>query len=180
VERRVPQGDTLPRYICNACNAIHYSNPKIVVGSIPEWEDEILLCRRAIQPRHGLWTLPAGFLENDETTIEGAARETLEEASARVQITDLYALFNLPHINQVYLMFRAKLLDVDFSPGAESLEVALYRESGVPWDSIAFPVIEQTLRLYFDDRKKGEFGMHTGDIIRLPGEKRAYQTRMHK
>lgn len=179
LERRIPDGDSLPRYVCPACGAIHYTNPKLVVGCIPQWEDRILLCRRAIEPRKGLWTLPAGFLEDHETTLEGAARETLEEASARVEVTELYALFNLPHVNQVYLMFRARLLDLDYGPGPESLEVALYDEGGIPWGDIAFPVIEQTLRLYFADRRTGRFRLHIGDIRRLPGEPRRYETRLH-
>lgn len=179
LERRIPDGDSLPRYVCPACGAIHYTNPKLVVGCIPQWEDRILLCRRAIEPRKGLWTLPAGFLEDHETTLEGAARETLEEASARVEVTELYALFNLPHVNQVYLMFRARLLDLDYGPGPESLEVALYDEGGIPWGDIAFPVIEQTLRLYFADRRTGRFRLHIGNIRRLPGEPRRYETRLH-
>lgn len=180
VEQRVPDGDHLPRHICDQCGTIHYSNPKVVVGCIPQWEDRILLCRRAIEPRHGLWTLPAGFLENDETTIEGAMRETLEEASARVKVKDLYTLFNLPHVNQIYVMFLGDLLDLDYGPGPESLEVDLYREDQIPWEQIAFPVVEQTLRLFFEDRRRGRFGVHTGDIRRLPGEKRVYDVRMLK
>ncbi len=179
LERRIPAGDSLPRYVCPACGTIHYTNPKVVVGCIPQWEDRILLCRRAIQPRRGLWTLPAGFLEDHETTLEGAARETLEEASARVEVADLYALFNLPHVNQVYLMFRARLLDLDYGPGPESLEVRLYEEREIPWQEIAFPVIEETLRLYFADRRSGCFPLHIGDIRRQPGEGRRYETRLH-
>ena len=122
VSSRIPDGDTLPRYVCDSCHTIHYQNPKMVVGCIPEWEDKILLCRRAIEPRHGLWTVPAGFMENGETTDQGALRETLEEANARVEIGSLYALYNIPHINQVYILFRARLLDLDFKAGAETLE----------------------------------------------------------
>jgi len=175
---RIPQGDTLPRYVCHRCHTIHYTNPKIVVGCIPEWEDKILLCRRAIEPRSGLWTLPAGFMENDETTAEGAARETLEEASARVEVADLYALFNLPHINQVYVMFRGRMQDLDYSPGHESLEVDMYTEADIPWNEIAFPVVKETLKLYFQDRRSGRFSAHFGDIIRLPGEAVLYETRL--
>jgi ADP-ribose pyrophosphatase YjhB (NUDIX family) len=164
--------------VCPACGAIHYQNPKVVVGTIPEWEGKVLLCRRAIEPRYGLWTLPAGFLENDETTIEGAARETLEEASARVEVASLYALFNLPHVNQIYVMFRARLLDLQYGPGPESLEVTLYDESDIPWEQLAFPVIHQTLRLYYADRRSGQFGTHTGDIVRIAGDVRAYATRL--
>src|SRR5512135_1833745 len=129
---RIPDGDNRPRFVCAACGTVHYQNPKIVVGCLPEWNGQVLLCRRAIEPRHGLWTLPAGFLENAETPLEGAARETLEEANARVEVGDLYSLYNLPHISQVQLLFRAKLLDLDFSPGMESLEVKLFDEKEIP------------------------------------------------
>jgi ADP-ribose pyrophosphatase YjhB (NUDIX family) len=164
VELRVPEGDTVPRHVCTSCGTIHYENPKMVVGCIPEWEDRILLCRRAIEPRRGLWTLPAGFMENAETTAEGAQRETLEEANARVEIHGLYALFNIPHINQVYMLFRARLLDLDFSAGAESLETRLFTEDEIPWDEIAFITVRRTLHHYFDDRRRGEFQFHMGTI----------------
>jgi ADP-ribose pyrophosphatase YjhB (NUDIX family) len=164
VELRIPEGDTVPRHVCTSCGTIHYENPKMVVGCIPEWEDRILLCRRAIEPRRGLWTLPAGFMENAETTAEGAQRETLEEANARVEIGSLYALFNIPHINQVYILFRARLLDLDFSAGAESLETRLFTEDEIPWDEIAFITVRRTLRHYFDDRRRGEFQFHIGTV----------------
>lgn len=164
VELRVPEGDTLPRHVCTSCETIHYENPKMVVGCIPEWENRILLCRRAIEPRLGLWTVPAGFMENAETTAEGAQRETLEEANARVEILGLYALFNIPHINQVYMLFRARLLDLDFSAGAESLETRLFEENEIPWEEIAFITVRRTLRHYFDDRRRGEFQFHIGTV----------------
>ena len=164
VELRLPEGDTLPRHVCTSCGTIHYENPKMVVGCIPEWENRILLCRRAIEPRRGLWTVPAGFMENAETTAEGAQRETLEEANARVEILGLYALFNIPHINQVYMLFRARLLDLDFSAGAESLETRLFEENEIPWEEIAFITVRRTLRHYFDDRRRGEFQFHIGTI----------------
>ncbi len=164
VRSLIPPGDTLPRYVCDACTTIHYQNPKIVVGCIPEWEGKILMCRRAIEPRHGLWTLPAGFLENHETTIEGAMRETLEEAHARVEISMLYALYNVPHINQVYLLFRGQLLDLNFKPGAESLEVQLFDERQIPWEKLAFRTVRETLKAYFNDRRSGAFSFHIGDI----------------
>jgi ADP-ribose pyrophosphatase YjhB (NUDIX family) len=160
----IPAGDTHPRHVCPACGTVHYQNPKMIVGTIPEWENKVLLCRRAIEPKHGLWTLPAGFMENGETTAQGAARETLEEANARVEIASLYSLYNLPHINQVYLMFRARLLDLDFGPGMESLEVALFAEAEIPWRELAFRTVEATLRAYFEDRSRGQFGFHMGDI----------------
>jgi len=164
VELRIPEGDTLPRYVCTVCRIIHYENPKIVVGCIPEWEDRILLCRRAIEPRHGLWTLPAGFMENAETLAQGAERETLEEANARVEMGELYSIYSLPHINQVHVLFRARLLDLDFSPGIESLDVKLFREAEIPWDTLAFRVIREPLNRYFEERRRGEVGFHMGTI----------------
>ena len=179
LEARVPAGDNRERHVCPACGTIHYQNPKIVTGCIPEWEERILLCRRAIAPRYGLWTLPAGFMENGETTCEGAARETLEEANARVQVQSLFTTFNLPHIDQVYMMFRARLLDRQFGAGAESLEVALFGEHEVPWEGLAFPVITETLRLYFADRARGAYRSHVGDILRDAGAAlNGYQVRM--
>lgn len=170
VELRQPPDDNRERHICTACAAIHYHNPKLVVGAIPEWEDgRILLCRRAIEPRHGLWTLPAGFMENGETTMEGAARETLEEANARIEVGDLAALYNLPHINQVQLLFHARLLDLDFSPGVESLDVRLFAEQDIPWDQIAFRAVRLTLQDYFADRKTGHFQFRIANLA-APGK----------
>lgn len=164
VVMRMPEGDHLPRHICPACGMIHYQNPKMVVGCIVEWQDKILLCRRAIEPKYGLWTLPAGFMENGETTLEGAARETWEEAGARIEMGSLYTLFNLPHINQVYLMFRARLLDLDYQSGIESLETRLFGEGEIPWDDIAFRTVRATLELYYEDRRRGGYAFHFGDI----------------
>ncbi len=161
---KIPQGDNLPRYVCDSCDEIHYQNPKIVTGCIPEWQDKILLCKRAIEPRYGLWTLPAGFMENNETTAQAALRETLEEANARAQIVKLFALFNIPHISQVYIMFRAKMADLDFKPGIESLEVELFSENQIPWDKLAFPVIKETLVRYFEDKATGKFKIHVDDV----------------
>lgn len=161
---RIPAGDTLPRYVCDQCETVHYENPKVVVGCIPEWGDRILLCKRAIEPRLGFWTLPAGFLENGETAAAGAVRETLEEAEARVDIGPLYTFYNLPHINQIYLMFRGRLLDLDFGPGSESLEVRLFREDEIPWQEIAFRTVGETLKHFFADRARGQFEFHLGDI----------------
>ncbi len=166
VELLIPEGDSLPRYVCTTCNLIHYQNPKMVVGCIPEWEDKILLCRRAIEPRLGWWTLPAGFMENNETLEQAAARETLEEANARVEIGNLYAIYSLPHISQVYLLFRARLLDLDFKPGIESLEVKLLSENEIPWEEMAFRVIHDPLMQYFKERKLGKLGFHKGIIDR--------------
>ena len=168
VTLRVPTGDTLPRHVCDACRAIHYQNPRMVVGCIVEWNDRILLCKRAIEPRRGLWTVPAGFMENGETTFGGAVRETLEEANARVEVGPLYALYNIPHINQVYILFRARLTDPDVSAGAETLEVRLFTEAEIPWDEIAFASIRNALTHYYDDRRQGEYKFHMGTIERMP------------
>jgi len=164
VSRRVPAGDTHARFVCNTCRAIHYQNPKMVIGCIPEWEDQILLCRRAIEPRLGLWTLPAGFMELNETTSDAAAREASEEANAATEIGELYTLYSLPHINQVYMIYRSRLLNLDFSPGTESLEVQLFREPEIPWERLAFPVVTLTLEHYFSDRRAGDFRLHHGTI----------------
>ncbi len=164
--RKIPQGDNRERFVCSECEAIHYQNPKIVAGCVPEWEGRVLLCRRAIEPRHGYWTLPAGFMENDETAVEAASRETLEEANARVEILGLYTLFNLPHINQVYMLFRARLLDIDYTPGEESLDVELFDVDAIPWQELAFPTILHTLEYYQQDLQRGAFEFRMGDIVR--------------
>ena len=165
-EKRIPEGDNRERLICARCEFIHYQNPKIVAGCILEWRDRILLCRRAIEPRHGLWTLPAGFMENGESAVAAAAREALEEAHAVGENLTLYGLYSLTHVSQVYLMFRGHLKDGYASPGHESLEVGLYAEDEIPWDRIAFTVVHETLRQYFAERRTGVFNPHVGDIIR--------------
>ena len=167
VALRIPEGDTLPRFVCGRCHTIHYQNPRMVVGCIVEWEDRILLCRRAIEPRYGLWTVPAGYMENGETASQGALRETLEEANARVEIGPLYALYNIPHISQVYILFRARLLDLDFHAGAETIEARLYAENEMPWDQIAFATVRNTLTHYYSDRRRGEFKFHMGTIEQI-------------
>ena len=164
VVQRVPPGDDRERFVCDACGTIHYQNPKIVTGCLPIYEGRVLLCKRAIHPRSGLWTLPAGFLENGETTIEGAIRETREEACAEVSVHGLYTVFNLPHISQIYMFFRADLTNPSFSAGPESADVQLFEESQIPWDVVAFPVLRDTLRQYFHDRSAGDFPVRVGDI----------------
>lgn len=164
VVRKIPPGDNLPRYVCDKCRTVHYHNPKIVAGCIPEWANSILLCRRAIEPRYGLWTFPAGFMETGESTDEAAARETLEEAHADVEITSLYAVLSLPHISQVYMVFRGRMRRPDYKPGAESLEVQLFPLSAIPWDNLAFPVVQEALRRYAEDQSRGSFALHVASL----------------
>jgi ADP-ribose pyrophosphatase YjhB (NUDIX family) len=166
LELRIPDGDTLQRRVCSTCGTIHYENPKIVAGCLPVFGEQVLLCKRAIEPRHGLWTLPAGFLENGETLQHGAERETLEEADARVELGELYTVISLPQIHQVYMMFRSRLLDLDFGPGTESLEVRLFDERDIPWEQLAFRTIARTLRNFFLDRRLGQYKLHVSSIER--------------
>ena len=168
VELRIPHEDSRPRHVCTQCDTIHYENPKLVVGSMPIWQDKILLCKRAIEPRYGYWTLPGGFMENGESTGDAAVRETLEEANARVALDDLYSMYSLPYINQVHLFFRARLLDLDFSPGVESLEVRLFSEAEIPWDELAFRPVKYTLQHYFAERKAGKFSLLVGELAPPP------------
>ncbi|VXC64774.1 NUDIX hydrolase [Massilia sp. 9I] len=170
----IPEGDNRPRYVCPHCHTIHYQNPKLVIGSIPVWEQDgklqILLCKRAIEPRYGYWTLPAGFMENEETTEQAAMRETEEEAGADVELGKLFTLLNVAHVHQVHLFYLARLRNLDFAPGEESLEVQLYTQDEIPWDDLAFPTVRTTLELFFADRVKvregGEYGFHSRDIVR--------------
>lgn len=166
LDLRIPEGDDKPRHCCSECDTIFYLNPKNVVGTLPFFEDKVLLCKRAIQPRIGKWTLPAGFMENGESSLHGAIRETQEEAGASVIIRDdsLYTLFNLPKINQVYMFFRAELANLDFAAGLESEEVALFAEHEIPWREIAFPVVKSTLEHYFDDRRNNQFPVRMFDV----------------
>lgn len=146
VELRRPEGDTLDRHVCTACGEIHYRNPKIVVGAVCTWQDRVLLCRRAIEPRAGFWTVPAGFLELAESTEEGARREAWEEACARIEITGLLALYNVVRIGQVQLFYRARLLAPEVAPGAETLELDLFPWDAIPWSELAFPTVDWVLR----------------------------------
>ena len=164
VALKIPPGDSLPRHVCGGCGAIHYRNPRLVVGALPEWEDRVLLCRRAIEPRHGKWTLPAGFMENGETVAAAAMRETMEEACARIELGAMYTVISVPHIHQVHVIDRSRLLDLDFAPGAETLELRLFAEDEIPWDEIAFRTIAITLRHFFADRSRGRYGFHSEDI----------------
>jgi len=165
---RVPPADDRPRHVCDTCATVFYTNPKVVVGCVPLWQDKILLCRRAIEPRLGFWTLPAGFMENGESVQQAAARETLEEANARVEVTTLLGVISIPRISQVYMLFRARLLDPDFSPGAETLEARLVEEAQIPWPELAFPAIRKGLELFLTDRKAGRDDTHVADIAENP------------
>lgn len=165
----IPPGDDRERHVCSGCETIHYSNPKIISGCLPIHEDKVLLCRRAIEPRYDKWTLPAGFMENGETTEEGALREAREEANASIDIDSLYTLFSLPQINQVHLFYRGQLNALDFSPGPESLEVRLFSEDEIPWDELAFMVVGKTLKHYFSDRQKNHFPIRSEDLVHPKG-----------
>jgi ADP-ribose pyrophosphatase YjhB (NUDIX family) len=161
VALKTPPGDHLPRYVCEHCGTIHYQNPKLVVGCLPEWEGKVLLCRRSIEPRAGFWTLPAGFMENGETLEQAALRETREEALAEIQLLAPLACVSVPHVNQVHFMFHGRLLHGKYGIGAETLEVALFDEPHIPWKDIAFPSISYTLECFFADRHRGQFGFHS-------------------
>jgi ADP-ribose pyrophosphatase YjhB (NUDIX family) len=156
----IPAGDHLPRYVCHACGAIHYQNPRIIAGCIPTWENRILICKRAIEPRYGYWTLPAGFMENGEAVEHGAAREAREEALADVEISSLFAVVNVINSNQVHMMFRARLNNLDFGAGAESLEVKLVHPDEIPWDEIAFDSVRFTLQRFLEDEATGTRQLH--------------------
>jgi ADP-ribose pyrophosphatase YjhB (NUDIX family) len=162
---KIPRDDDRRRHVCPGCDTVHYQNPKIVTGCLPVWEDSVLLCRRAIEPRSGYWTVPAGFMELDETVEQGAVRETWEEARAQVEIQAPYSMFNLPHVNQLYVIYRARLKNLDFRPGPESEDVRLFAEQDIPWDNLAFGTVRQTLRFFFRDRQGGRFPMRTGTIV---------------
>lgn len=167
ISLRIPAGDDRHRHICDGCDTIHYQNPCIIAGSLPVYEDRVLLCRRAIEPAYGYWTLPAGFMENGETTLEGAVRESREEANVKLHALELYTMIDIPHINQVYIFYRGSMANSDFSPGIESLEVRLFSEEEIPWSDIAFPSVKTTLKHFFNDRKTGTFPVRTDLVRRL-------------
>jgi len=154
----------VPRWVCEHCGEIHYQNPKLVIGTVPEHEGKVLLCRRAIEPRYGYWTLPAGFMENDETTAQAALRETLEEAGAAVELQEPFTLISVPRVNQVHLFYRARLRSLDYKPGEETLEVALVEEAAIPWPDLAFRTVAYTLKRWFEDRSRGNYQFHAADL----------------
>jgi ADP-ribose pyrophosphatase YjhB (NUDIX family) len=164
LETRIPEGDDRPRHICDDCGVIHYQNPRVIVGCLPVHEGRVLLCRRAIEPRKGYWTLPAGFMENGETTLEGAARETWEEACAEVTDQQLYRLFDIPQINQVYMFYRSGIAEGQYGVGPESIEVDMFSESEIPWDEIAFPPVYHALKEYFSDRIDGHYPVRVSEL----------------
>jgi ADP-ribose pyrophosphatase YjhB (NUDIX family) len=164
---RIPDdGDTRERAVCPACDTIHYENPTNVVGTIPVMGERVLLCKRNIEPRWGKWTLPAGFMELNESVSEGAARETVEESGANFEMGELFAVMSVVRVGQVHLFYRAQLINEDFAPGHETIEARMFTEEEIPWDEIAFRTVREALRLYFEDRKTGRFGhIHTVDIV---------------
>ena len=157
VTLKVPVDDNRQRHVCDACETIHYINPKVIVGCLPTVGDKILLCKRAIEPRYGKWTLPAGFMENGETSADGAARETWEEAAAKAVNLVLYRIFDVPHISQVYLFYRCGIENDEFGVGPESLESALFSEEEIPWDALAFPTVRELLKEFLKDRQNSEY-----------------------
>lgn len=165
VSYQVPADDNRERAICPSCASVHYENPINVVGTLPIWGEQVLLCRRNIEPRHGFWTLPAGFLELGETSAEGALRETDEEAGAEIELQNLYCLLNVVRVGQIHLYYRARLLSDRFNPGPETIEARLFHEHEVPWDELAFRTVRETLQRYFEDRRTGrDFALHCADI----------------
>jgi ADP-ribose pyrophosphatase YjhB (NUDIX family) len=164
VYRLPDDGDTRERAVCPQCQTVHYENPLNVVGTIPFMDDRVLLCLRNIEPRRGKWTLPAGFMELGETVAQGAARETHEEAGAQIEMLDLFSLMNVVRVGQVHFFFRARLLSEAFDPGHETQEVRLFRQDQIPWDEIAFRTVRETLQRFFEDRERGQFGLHQIDI----------------
>ena len=163
-EYRVPPDDNRERATCMSCGEIHYENPLNVVGTVPVWGEQVLLCRRNIEPRYGMWTLPAGFMELGESTLQGALRETVEEAGAKVEMQDLFTVLNVVRVGQVHFFYRARMLDTSLDPGPETIEARLFREDEIPWDELAFRTVRQTLELFFEDRRKGQFSVHCADI----------------
>ena len=160
----VPPDDNRERATCPSCHEIHYENPINVVGTVPVWDEQVLLCRRNIEPRYGLWTLPAGFMELGESTADGALRETDEEAGAHVELQGLFTVLDVVRAGQVHLFYRARMLDTHLAPGPETIEARLFREHEVPWDELAFRTVRVTLEHFFADRRDGAFGVHVAQV----------------
>jgi ADP-ribose/FAD diphosphatase len=172
VERRIPTGEDRERYVCPSCSTVHYQNPRMVVGCIIEHEGRLLICKRAIEPRYGFWTIPAGFMELGESAAQGAVRETFEEADARVEVIAPYAHFDIPYIGQAYIFYRARMLDPKHGAGSESLETRLALPDEIPWDDMAFAVVRVALKLYIEDMQSGVYRMHDGALHR---DEKGYQ-----
>lgn len=167
---QIPHGDDKLRQVCSACGTIHYENPKVICGALVIWDEQILLCRRAIEPRHGYWTLPAGYMELNETMQQGAERETLEEAEAHIQTDQLYCLYDIPHIGQIYAIFKAQLKDGVFGAGTETLESRLFHKHEIPWDELAFQSVRRTLTHYFSDHEQQHYPLHLETLHRTADE----------
>ena len=164
VQYRVPADDNRERAVCPACGTVHYENPLNVVGTVPVWGEQVLLCKRAIEPRYGLWTLPAGFLELGETSAQGAVRETLEESGAQIELGALFSVLDVVRVGQVHLFYLATMTSPALDPGSETLEARLFREDEIPWEQIAFRTVRETLRFFFEDRRRARFTLHCADI----------------
>ena len=160
----VPDDDNRERAVCPGCKTIHYENPLNVVGTVPVWGEQVLLCKRAIEPRYGFWTLPAGFMELGETLADGAIRETVEEAGAKIELQELFTVMNVVRVGQVHLFYRARMVDASLDPGPETLEARLFHEHEIPWDEIAFRTVRETLQHFFACRRNGSYPLHCGDI----------------
>lgn len=169
VDQQIPEGDNRPRFVCNQCDTIHYQNPRIIAGCLPVYGDKVLLCKRSIEPGYGLWTLPAGFMENGETTREGAMRETREEACAEVELEGLYTVTSITPINQVQMFYLATMPQPEFAAGEETLETRLFSEEEIPWEQVAFRTVINALKFYFEDRKSGNFPLRHIDFVGEPG-----------
>jgi ADP-ribose pyrophosphatase YjhB (NUDIX family) len=161
---RTPEDDNRERAVCTVCATIHYENPLNVVGTVPEWQGRVLLCLRNIEPRRGFWTLPAGFMELGETTAQGAQRETVEESGAEIELGPLFTVLDVPHVGQLHLYYRARMLSDRLDPGSETIEAKLFDESEIPWEALAFRTVRFTLERFFADRRRGQFETHTADI----------------
>jgi ADP-ribose pyrophosphatase YjhB (NUDIX family) len=164
------EGEHIPRFHCTSCGVIHYVNPKIIVGCLPIWEDKVMLCKRGIEPQYGLWNIPGGFMENEETTEEGAVREMFEETKGAVNVIGLHTVFNVVPVNQVHLHFLVEMKDLNFSLTPESIDIQLFKEEDIPWQDIAFASTKFALRKYFEDRKNNTRNTHTGSLLQKEGK----------